>query len=61
MLTERINFAVDEVGDASKPGIQAVIKRLRAAGGQPLSRAVRRHPVSDLVGPLTLEEKTRAD
>ena len=32
MLTERINFAVDEVGEASKPGIQALIKRLRAAG-----------------------------
>ena len=60
MLTERINFAVDEVGDASKPGIQAVIKRLRAAGDS-LSPEQFVDTCLDLVGPLTLEEKTRAD
>ena len=60
MLTERINFAVDEVGDASKPGIQAVIKRLRAAGDS-LTPEQFVDSCLDLVGPLTLEEKTRGD
>ena len=31
-LNERVNFAVDEVGDLSKPGIQAIIERLNATG-----------------------------
>ena len=60
MLTERINFAVDEVGDASKPGIQVLIKRLRAAGDS-LTPEQFVDTCLDLVGPLTLEEKTRAD
>ena len=60
MLTERINFAVDEVGDPSKPGVQAVIKRLRAAGDS-LTPEQFVDNCLDLVGPLTLEEKTRAD
>ena len=60
MLTERINFAVDEVGDAGKPGIQAVIKRLRAAGDS-LTPEQFVDSCLDLVGPLTVEESTRAD
>jgi uncharacterized protein (DUF1800 family) len=60
MLTERINFAVDEVGDASKPGIQAVIKRLRAAGGS-LTPEQFVDSCLELAGPVNLEDKTRAD
>ena len=60
MLTERINFAVDEVGDAGKPGIQALIKRLRAAGDS-LTPEQFVDSCLDLVGPLTVEESTRAD
>jgi len=60
MLTERVNFAVDEVGDSSKPGVQAIIKRLRAAGDS-LTPEQFVDNCLDLVGPLTLEEKTRAD
>ena len=60
MLTERINFSVGEVGDADKPGIQAVIKRLRAAGDS-LTPEQFVDTCLDLVGPLTVEERTRAD
>ena len=31
-LNERINFAADEIGDSSKPGVQAIIERLSSAG-----------------------------
>ena len=31
-LNERVNFAVDEVGDLAKPGIKAIIDRLSATG-----------------------------
>ena len=31
-LNERVNFAVEEVGDLTKPGIQAIIERLNATG-----------------------------
>ena len=30
-LTERVNFAVGEIGDGSAPGIQAIVKRLQGA------------------------------
>ena len=60
MLTERINFAVDEVSDASKPGIRAIIKRLRAAGDS-LTPEQFVDSCLDLAGPVNLEDKTRAD
>ncbi|MBM3942092.1 MAG: DUF1800 domain-containing protein [SAR202 cluster bacterium] len=31
-LVERINFCADQMGDTSKPGVQAIIKRLAAQG-----------------------------
>ncbi len=58
MLTERINFAVNEVGDATKPGIQTIIQRLQAEGDS----LAPEHFVDkclDLVGPLTVTESTR--
>ena len=60
ILTERVNFAVNEVGDASKPGIQALIQRLQAEGGS-LSPAQFVDGCLDLAGPLTVEQSTRAD
>ena len=60
ILTERINFAVNEVGDASKPGVRAVIQRLHAEG-ESLSPEQFVDSCLDLVGPLTVEESTRAD
>ena len=60
ILTERVNFAVNEVGDASKPGIQALIQRLQAEGGS-LSPEQFVDGCLDLAGPLTVEQSTRAD
>lgn len=58
MLTERVNFAVSEVGDASKPGIGDIINRLKALGG-PLSPEAFVEKCLDLAGPLTVGETTR--
>ena len=57
-LNERVNFAVDEVGDATKPGIQAIIKRL-AAKGTALTPEEFVEDCLDLVGPLTVSGETR--
>lgn len=60
MLTERVNFAVSEVGDASKPGIAEIINRLKAeAEGGPLSPEAFVEKCLDLVGPMTVGETTR--
>ena len=60
ILTERINFAVNEVGDACKPGIQSVIQRLQAEGDS-LSPEQFVDSCLELAGPLTVEESTRAN
>ncbi|MEZ4869665.1 MAG: DUF1800 domain-containing protein [Caldilineaceae bacterium] len=57
MLTERVNFAVSEVGDAAKPGIQDVVNRLKAAG-EKLSPEQFVDRCLDLAGPLTVSETT---
>lgn len=58
MLTERVNFAVSEVGDATKPGIQDLLGRLQAKGNS-LAPEQFVDACLDLAGPLTLEETTR--
>ncbi len=56
-LTERINFAVAQVNDRSKPGVQYVIRRLSAAGRPiPPSEFVER--CLDLAGPIEVTEPT---
>ena len=57
-LNERVNFAVNEVGDATKPGIQGIIKRL-AAKGTALTPQEFVDDCLDLVGPLTVSGETR--
>ena len=57
-LNERVNFAVNEVADVTKPGLQAIVDRLRAEGtsfspDQFVGRCL------DLVGPLTVSADTR--
>jgi hypothetical protein len=60
MLTERVNFAVSEVGDASKPGIAEIINRLKAeAKAGPLSPEAFVEKCLYLVGPLTVSDTTR--
>ena len=57
-LNERVNFAVDQVSDATKPGIQAMIKRLEAKG-TPLTPEEFVEDCLDLVGPLNVGKETR--
>ena len=56
-MTERINFAVSEVADPTKPGVAAIIDRLDA--GAPLSPEQFVDRCLDLVGPLPVEDVTK--
>jgi len=57
ILVERINFAAEQVADPTKPGVQAIINRLKAAGDLSPEELVDR--TLDLVGPLPLQPVTR--
>ena len=58
-LTDRVNFAVSQVRDPSKPGVQAIVRRL-GANGSPVtpSEFVRR--CLELAGPVEAAADTRA-
>ncbi len=58
-LSERVNFAVNEVGDGSKPGIQAIVRRVSESGSE-LSPEEFMSVCLSLVGPLTVGDETRA-
>jgi uncharacterized protein (DUF1800 family) len=57
-LTERVNFAVDQVKDPAKPGVQALVTRLAKSGGavtpEKLVDACLEH-----AGPLEVSAETR--
>ena len=57
-LTERVNFAVQQVTDTSKPGIASIIARVAAAGDATPEQLVDR--CLDLVGPLEVSAQTHA-
>jgi hypothetical protein len=57
-LNERVNFAVNELAEVSRPGVQAVISRLSAAG-KTLDPEACLEQCLDLVGPLTVNSATR--
>ena len=57
-LNERVNFAVDRVGDRTKAGVQAIIDRL-AENGESLSPEEFVDRCLDLVGPVGAEGETR--
>ena len=57
-LTERINFSVGELSDASKPGIEQIISRLKS-NGSALSPDEFVDRCLELVGPLDVGETTR--
>ncbi len=57
-LNERINFAVEHVGDTDKPGVRRIIERLGESGGK-LSPAEFADGCLDLVGPLDVGDATR--
>ena len=56
-MTERINFAVNEVGDPTKPGVAAIVDRLDEESPLQPEEFVDR--CLDLMGPLTVEDVTR--
>jgi hypothetical protein len=57
ILVERINFAAGQVADPDKPGVRAIIERLKAAGEASPEQFVDR--TLDLVGPLPVQPNTR--
>ena len=57
-LNERVNFAVNEVGDVTKPGVQAIISRLSSNGGA-LSPSEFVDRCLDLLGPLDVGSETK--
>jgi Protein of unknown function (DUF1800) len=56
-LMKRINFAADVLGDISRPGIHAMIERLKAQGD--LSPEALVDSCLDLIGPLEVRPETR--
>ena len=58
-LTQRVNFAVEQVADTSKPGIASIIERVAAAGDASPEQLVDR--CLDLCGPLEVKPQTRAE
>ena len=57
-LTERVNFAVREVSDASRPGIGEIIDRLKAEG-RALAPDEFVEKCLDLAGPMIVSDTTR--
>jgi uncharacterized protein (DUF1800 family) len=57
-LVERVNFGAKQLGDVSKPGVQRIIASLRAQGELSPEHFV--DGCLDLLGPLTVNAKTRA-
>ena len=57
-LNERINFAVNEIGDGSKPGIRSIMNRVSKNGSE-LSPEAFMNVCLDLVGPLSVGLDTR--
>ena len=57
-LTERVNFAADELGDVSKPGVRDLIGRLRGDGSAITPEDLIDRSL-DLVGPVVVSDVTR--
>jgi hypothetical protein len=57
-LNERVNFAVNEFADVTKPGVQAIIERLSALGATLTPEALVDHCL-DLMGSLSVGNETR--
>ena len=58
-LNERVNFAVNEVGDLSKPGIGDLIERMGTGGDACLPAELVERSL-ELVGPVEVSDDTRA-
>ena len=58
-MNERVNFAVNQLGDLSRPGVQSIVRRLEAEGGA-LSPESFVDRCLDLMGPIDVGSDTRA-
>ena len=59
-LVERVNFATDELSDAGKPGVRAIIDWLAAQNGGILSPEHLVDTTLDLMGHINVSEETRS-
>lgn len=57
LLTTRVNFAVKEVSDASKPGIQDILSQLKTLGDEPAPEAFV-DKCLELAGPMQVNDTT---
>ena len=57
-LNERVNFAVNELADPKKPGVQAIVNRL-AATGATVTPAQFADTCLDMAGPVEVDPETR--
>ena len=58
-LMRRVNFAADLLGDAQRPGVQAIIRRLQDPGNASPAGFV--DTCLDLMGPLEVSDDTRQE
>jgi hypothetical protein len=56
-LMKRINFVADRIGDTSKPGVQAIVNRLKARGDLEPEEFV--DACLDLMGPMVVQDDNR--
>ena len=59
-LVERVNFAANELGDVTKPGVRSIIERLATKNGHALSPTEVVKGCLDLIGPIEVSEDTHA-
>ena len=57
-LTERVNFAVSEIGEGSSPGISRIVDRVLESNSLSSPEAFVQNTL-DAMGPLEVEEATR--
>jgi len=57
ILVERVNFAASQVADVDKPGVHAIVERIRAMGE--LSPEAFVDACLDLIGPVEATDRTR--
>ena len=59
ILTERVNFAVNEVGDVTKPGVREIVERV-SNGKKSMSSEDLLKECLDLLGPLEFDANTQS-
>ena len=55
---KRANFVADMVGEMDRPGVQAIIERVRDGGASPQSAV---DTCLELLGPMAVADETRAE